>query len=296
MPRLTGSGSLILSFTLLMLVTPLRAQNIAGEYEARITGTNHFLDRSPAQQAVSATTSIKVTQSGDQITMEVGGFAGVSAATIFKGKVGNNRFSAVWWYQGSDHETKVVWGTVSGNRLQGRLIYPRVADRSGLVPGWVEVTFSAEKAAALTEDCLAFNPNRVQVQRRGSRWILMDGASSMKAFDVQNEAMRAREIIRFYDLNQHCFVGRPDPSLEYWLVKASAPSGALSNEDCIGFNAANLRLSQEGGRWLMADGNNRLYMFPNRQEAEQALAVIRKYGFSRTCYVGRPDPSMTYFR
>ena len=26
------------------------------------------------------------------------------------------------------------------------------------------------------------------------------------------------------------------------------------------------------------------------------MRIIRKYGFSYICFVGRPDPSMTYFR
>jgi hypothetical protein len=32
-----------------------------------------------------------------------------------------------------------------------------------------------------------------------------------------NEARRAEEVIRHYRLNRHCFVGRPNPSMNYWL-------------------------------------------------------------------------------
>lgn len=33
-----------------------------------------------------------------------------------------------------------------------------------------------------------------------------------------------------------------------------------------------------------------------KDEMEQALRIIRQYGFSRICFVGRPGPSMVYFR
>ncbi len=279
-----------------LFAAPVFAQNIAGEYQVTVKGTNVFLDRSPATRSISDTTTLKVSQSGDRVTMEFGSFGGASAATVFKGKVGNKRFAAVWWYQGSDHETKVLWGSVSGTRLLGRMIYPRVAYRPGLVPGWLEIAFTARKTPALREDCLSFDPSRLEVRRDNNRWLLTDGRSRMKLFDNRSEAIQALNAIKHYGMDKHCYIGRPDPSMEYWLVGNRAPSGSMPNEDCIAFNPANLRISQEGSQWLMTDGRTRMRMFPNRQEAEQALAVIRKHGFNRTCYIGRPDPSMTYFR
>ena len=291
-----------------LFAVPVLAQNIAGEYQVRVKGENVLLDRSPASQSISDTTTLKVSQSGDRVTMEFGSFGSASAATIFKGKVGNQRFAAVWWYQGSDHETKVLWGSVSGDTLKGRMIYPRVAYRGGLVPGWVEIAFTARKTTAQREetgprqdtaqreDCLGFAPNRLEVRRDNNGWLLTDGRSRMKVFDNRNEAIRTLNTIKHYGMNKHCFIGRPDPSMEYWLVGNNAPSGPMPQEDCIAFNPANLRIRKEGNQWLMTDGRSRMRMFPNRQEAEQALDIIRQYGFNRTCYIGRPDPSMTYFR
>lgn len=288
---------LLCDVTLIALfAAPVFAQNIAGEYEVNVKGENVFLDKTPASRSISDTTTLKVKQSGDRITMEFGTFSGASAATIFKGKVGNKRFSAVWWYQGSDHETKVLWGSVSNNTLKGRMIYPRVAYRTGLVPGWVEISFTARKKTSLKEDCLSFAPNRLEVRRDNNKWLLTDGRSRMMLFDNRSEAIQALNVIKYYGMNKHCFVGRPGPSMEYWLVGNRAPSGAMPNEDCIAFNPANLRIKQEGSQWLMTDGRSRMRMFPNRQETKQALAVIRKYDFNQTCYIGRPDPSMTYFR
>lgn len=51
------------------------------------------------------------------------------------------------------------------------------------------------------------------------------------------------------------------------------------------------------GSWKIADGNSRLLDFAgNQAEAQQAHAIIDKYGNSRICYVGRPNPPVTYLR
>ena len=279
-----------------------------------------MLDRSPAETAINDHTSLKVTQNGSQVSLEFGAFGGASAATIFKGKIGNNRLAAVWWYGGYDHETKVLWGEVHGDRIRGRMIYPRVADRQGLVPGWVEIAFDATKKKvlkpvggavikpgrgmkpvkprrpAIKEDCLDFNTRDVTLKKESNGYLLTDGRSRMKVFPNREEARKALRTIRHYRLDSHCFVGRPQPSMEYWLADGQAPDGAMPNEDCIAFDPAKLRLQKEGSNWLMTDGRSRMRIFPNKSEAQQALRIIQEYGFNRTCYIGRPDPSMTYFR
>ncbi|MEJ2157259.1 MAG: hypothetical protein P8X96_18160 [Desulfobacteraceae bacterium] len=282
----------------ILMVAPAWSQNIAGNYSVKLTGTNVYLDRTPVTQPINDTTTMKITQSGDRITVEFGTFASASAATRFKGKVGNKRFAAVWWYQGSADETKVIWGAVSGKSLKGRMIYPRVAYRQGLVPGWVEISFTATRSAsaAMKEDCLGFDPSKVIIKQEGRQFLMTDGRSRMKMFPNRKEAMAALKAIRHYSMNRHCFIGRPDPSLEYWLVNNGAPKGSLPQEDCIPFNPSNLKIKQEGRQWLMTDGRSRMKMFPNKKEARQALGIIKKYGFNRTCYIGRPDPSMVYFR
>jgi hypothetical protein len=42
------------------------------------------------------------------------------------------------------------------------------------------------------------------------------------------------------------------------------------------------------------DGDKILFAFPNRAEADKTLQIIKKYGFNKTCYVGRPDASFHY--
>jgi hypothetical protein len=80
------------------------------------------------------------------------------------------------------------------------------------------------------------------------------------------------------------------------LRGALSPTGAMPGEDCISFNPATLSIRQEGSQYLLTDGASRMFMFPNRTEAEQTVAMIRKYGFTKTCYVGRPNASLQYMR
>jgi len=111
------------------------------------------------------------------------------------------------------------------------------------------------------------------------------------------EARKALEIIKHYGMNSQCFVGRPDPSMEYYLVNGQTPTGYFSGEDCISFNQATIEVKQVNNRWKIVDGYHSILDFETKEdEARTAFNIIKKYEFNRICFVGRPDPSMTYFR
>ncbi len=85
--------------------------------------------------------------------------------------------------------------------------------------------------------------------------------------------------------------------MQYFLAGGGAPSGAMRGEDCNRFNPANTKVEKAKGRWKITDGSHWILDFDqNQAEAGQAHAIIRKYGFSRICFVGRPNAAMTYFR
>ncbi|ARM31502.1 CARDB domain-containing protein [Prosthecochloris sp. HL-130-GSB] len=153
-------------------------------------------------------------------------------------------------------------------------------------------------SAVLQEDCVGFNPQTIQVRQIDGRWKIVDGSHWVFDFgSKKDEAEKAYRIIRHYGMNRSCFVGRPDPSFTYLLVGQNAPSGPMSGEDCVSFNPATTEVKQVNGRWKIVDGSHWMFDFgSNRAEAEQALKVIKKYGFRYSCFVGRPDPSFTYMR
>ncbi|MCX6317845.1 MAG: M12 family metallopeptidase [Bacteroidetes bacterium] len=146
------------------------------------------------------------------------------------------------------------------------------------------------------EDCIKIHPGNITIRQSGALWLVIDGNSSLFSAPNRAEAEKIARIIRFYQLTQSCYVGRPNPSFKYMLRGAVSPSGAMPGEDCISFNPATLSIRQEGSQYLLTDGASRMFMFPNRAEAEQAVAMIRKYGFTKTCYVGRPNASLQYMR
>jgi len=83
----------------------------------------------------------------------------------------------------------------------------------------------------------------------------------------------------------------------YLLVNGNAPQGSMPGEDCVSFNPNTIEVKNIGGRWKIVDGSHWVFDFNNKEnEARTALAIIKKYGFTRSCFVGRPDASFQYLR
>jgi murein DD-endopeptidase MepM/ murein hydrolase activator NlpD len=149
----------------------------------------------------------------------------------------------------------------------------------------------------LTEDCVAFNPSNLTIVASGSQFILADGSHSLFSFPSSQQAATARSIIQQYGANQACFIGRPGPSFQYLLVNGRSPVGAATGEDCVSFTPAAIALNvQSNGQVLMVSGSQQMFLFPSMLEAGNALSMIKKYSFTRTCFVGRPDASLQYMR
>jgi len=149
-----------------------------------------------------------------------------------------------------------------------------------------------------SEDCINFDPLRAEVKQIQGSWKIVVGDMWLLDFGAnESEARRALEIIKNYRMNSQCFVGRPDPSMVYYLVNGAAPTGAMAGEDCIGFNPANIEVKQVQGSWKIVEGSHYIMDFgTNEAEARLAFQLIKKYGFTCICFVGRPGPSFVYFR
>lgn len=153
-------------------------------------------------------------------------------------------------------------------------------------------------APAIQEDCISFNPATTTVKYINGNWKIVDGNHWMFDFgNKKNEAVKALQIIKHYQMNRSCFVGRPDPSFQYMLVSGNAPQGGMQGEDCVSFNPNTIQVKNINGRWKIVDGNHWVFDFDTKEdEARKAFAIIKKYGFTRSCFVGRPDPSFQYLR
>ena len=146
------------------------------------------------------------------------------------------------------------------------------------------------------EDCVGFNTNDLQING-GTRPTIVSGNHALFSFPNQTEATAALQKLQHYRMNKTCFVGRPDPDFNYLLASNASPRGGLRPEDCISFSTSNLRISRlRSGRYALLSGRTSLFSFPNIREAGSAMAYILKYGFTKSCFIGRPDPSMHYLR
>ena len=147
----------------------------------------------------------------------------------------------------------------------------------------------------IKEDCVNINPKNLSIKPSGRQYLLVDGGHSLKAFPNKAEAYKAMKIIQHYGINQSCFVGRPNPSFTYMLVNGKAPMGNVSGDDCIGFNPKTITLKKINNSWKIVDGSHWMFDFgTNYTEAKQAFLIIKKYGFTQSCFVGRPNPSLQY--
>jgi hypothetical protein len=153
--------------------------------------------------------------------------------------------------------------------------------------------------AEFREDIINFNNQNTRVvNARGSWKVAGDNKWLLDFGSNQAQANQALQVIRFYRLNQQCFVGRPKASMGYYLVNGQAPVGPMAGEDSIYFDNSKLRVVYQGSRWKIVEGRNHalLDFEGNESEAWTALRIIWKYDFSYICFVGRPNAPMTYFR
>jgi hypothetical protein len=148
------------------------------------------------------------------------------------------------------------------------------------------------------EDCISLNPDTTTMEQTSFGWRVMDGSQIIFGFDFDKaEALIALATIKHYKITQSCFVGRPNPSFHYMLTGGSSPIGSFRDKDCLPFNPATTNLEQVKGSWRIADGSNRLFDFGEKKdEADQALAIIKKYGFTYSCMIARGKVEYMYLR
>lgn len=77
-------------------------------------------------------------------------------------------------------------------------------------------------------------------------------------------------------------------------VRKMYPYKSCKPEDKISFNNTNLKIKKIGSTYRVLSGNMSMYAAPNYSEASKIVKIIKRYGYNKQCFVGRPGPSFQY--
>ncbi|MEF8863727.1 MAG: hypothetical protein V5A40_18545 [Haloarculaceae archaeon] len=79
---------------------------------------------------------------------------------------------------------------------------------------------SPNDASIGNEDCIGFDRTNLELEASDSLFLIVDGSHSLLAFDSRENAQRAIDVIQHYKFDRQCFVGRPNPPMNYWLSES----------------------------------------------------------------------------
>ncbi len=146
------------------------------------------------------------------------------------------------------------------------------------------------------ENLIRFDPLALEVRSENRRLKLYAGKIMLKDFGMKNQdAGMARRLLLDLRLNEYGAIGTPEPVMEYWLRDGQAPPVTGLSRTGVSFDPTKLSVEKDDGSYCVRDRGRVLFSFgPFAEDAERALAVIRKYEFNEVAYIGLPNPTMIY--
>jgi len=173
------------------------------------------------------------------------------------------------------------------------------------------------------ENKIPLNARDITLKRVSGGWQLWGGFKLLRDFgDHENDARNALRVYKELRPTEWVTIGYPKPIVEYALVDGRPPMtlGVPAKDDPnnangqvggVSFNGPvvtgagasaivpidlkAVRVEAVRGVWCLRDDDNILFNFgPVKADAEQALAVVRRYGFNRIGIVGQPTVVMSY--
>jgi hypothetical protein len=156
---------------------------------------------------------------------------------------------------------------------------------------------TTEATVPATEQLTTFDPQHVDAMRSGKNWQLVADGVVLKDFGWNEaDARQALRMIHDFGLNQHGLVGSPNPVMEYWLHDGKAPVGEIKGLVVTPLDTASLRVEARQRLWFLRDSRQMLFNFgSSAADAQLALAVMHKYGFTQIAAFGQPRPVMLVF-
>jgi hypothetical protein len=173
-------------------------------------------------------------------------------------------------------------------------IITRPGSNVNLPTGTLHVDASAATPADLNESLVNFDPTTTQAVWSREGWKLMANGTVLKDFGKhESDARQALRLIQQLGVNQYGRVGTPAPVMEYWLRDGQAPLGIASGTRLLALDAPTMKAEQSQGQWVLRDKQRVWFTFGTRgDDAQLALGVMQKYGFTQVGLVGAPAPAM----
>jgi hypothetical protein len=143
-----------------------------------------------------------------------------------------------------------------------------------------------------------FNPAALRLLWHDRRWLLVCDNEVLKDLGVhEREARAALRLIQELGVNQYGTAGAPQPVMEYWLINGKPPQGrGPAGLHTLALDQASLRVEQVQGQWRLREAHRVLFSFGYRaDEANRALAVVRRYGFTHVGFLGHDAPVLYVF-
>jgi hypothetical protein len=143
---------------------------------------------------------------------------------------------------------------------------------------------------------LPFDFRQAQLRKVDNSWKILLGTRTLKDFGPHERAARdALRAIQFYQFNEYHTLGDGDPQFEFFLTNGQAPRGRLLNQQPLPLHPATLAVRRIDKAWWLTQAERPLFHFATQEEARAALELIRRYKFDQVCFLGHPEPVMTYF-
>lgn len=144
----------------------------------------------------------------------------------------------------------------------------------------------------------AIDPSILSAKKINDVWQIWMGQRPVRT--VGADETGAKDIVRLLQDQRPTdwvAIGSPRPVVEYGLVNGKACANTGLPRGVVPIDLVSVRMEAIRGVWCLRDENNILFNFGlQKADAEQALGVIRKYGFNRIGILGdAAAPAMTYF-
>jgi hypothetical protein len=142
---------------------------------------------------------------------------------------------------------------------------------------------------------VTFTARQLDVHRDGDEWKLMAGSTMLASFGPkQNDAILARAALLQFKITEEVVIGKPKPTMTYFLANGQAPTGATP----FGLNSTPIRpetlsLQSNGKSYVITDGSQVLVSCEHPEDAQQALQALQQYKFDRVCHIGNGDRGLT---